>query len=635
MSTTIPSNVEITSGISTAEQAIEETKKREKRLTPEGKEILETAEQLLEDSTRFIEEKNPDDLIQRIIGEAQKAGQELKGTQGKWNELQQSLRKLKSTELQNRLTRVYETSKYLALELVASSSFRQTFYDFVSVLYSCFIDASKIERIGQPIRQAIESSKQGLTEEARQEFKVAAEETARRVIDYKDPQKPVLDTSNLTKEQMDEMADRANDVLNNIAERERSHRLIANVIEVWDLLREPLEVLVRRAEVAGEKLSEKLETETMDEGTHLERVLILSQQLFEQMTGRSLGVFLSHLRVVYRTILDDPELKDYVTRLRRFFDSILADKDKATEILTQQQQRDKIRELIEEGQELMKKKEGSGEEKSLRENLRVCYEELQKMVEALEDDPLTRAIQEDINKLVSQILLDEKGQVTFKPDVLDQLRVIVTSLVLRRLKFPLPPLSVGEDDPNATLKFNVSGMVLNVRDLLPKQIIAENEGLAILDIKKEDVSEVRKAEAAVRIIFKNICVHLPDAYLKFDYRGFPAVQDEGNAYIDIGGKGMDITVVLQTQKESNRMLNLSKVDVTLHDLTLKLEGTRHDTLYNLFLTVFKPRIKTHIENALEDSLAHQFVQLNDMIAKQAEMLREKVPTAVQTALKMK
>jgi 6-pyruvoyl-tetrahydropterin synthase len=626
-STVIPTNVEIKEAAFNAEQALEETKKNE-LINKEGKKILNTTEHILQQAVQMVEEKNPDDLIQRIISEAKQAGEDLQNTQLRWTEFQTSLKGVQSEELRDRLNRVYETAKFIALELLTSASFRQTLYDFFAVFYSVLVDASEIERIGRPLKEAIECMKnEKEAKGAGQKLKEATEQAVSRVIDYKDPQKPFFRTENLTREQVDQLVDRAYDVLQNISKRERSERFIQNLVDVWDLLRQPLEQIVKQVDETAEKVSEKMD---IDQDPHIQEVMRLSRELFERMTGRSMDLFLSHWKVIYRAVLDDPELKKYFSDLRQFIISYVEDKEKPVRALTEEQERKQIRWFIEEGRRLVQKSEGA--EHPLRENFRALAEEVQQMIYAIEDDPLTQSIQNDLRKLVALTLLDDQGRMTFKPEVLDQLRIITTSLVLRRLRFPLPPISFGQDDKSQTLAFTVSGMVLNMEDLLPKKIVAENQGLAILNLKTPESPEVTTAAETVRIFFKNINVHLPNAYLKFDYRGFPQAKDEGRAYIDIPGRGLDIAIILESRKGSDRMLGLRRVDVNIHELSLKLEGTRHDTLYNAFVTVFKPRIKTHIENAMIDSMEGVFDSLNDQLEQQAKYLRDQISSAAAKAV---
>jgi len=254
----------------------------------------------------------------------------------------------------------------------------------------------------------------------------------------------------------------------------------------------------------------------------------------------------------------------------------------------------------------------------------------------MENDPLTVSIQRDVKDLVQMIFLDNQGRITFKPEMLDQLKLIVLSAVVKRLKVPLP--EVRADDPNASFAFKVSGLIMSMQDILPERVVAENRGIAVLNVKDKTIEKnlgkrcehndaaLDKAAEAIRIRLENINVHMHDAEIWFHKKSFPEAEDTGRADIDIGGNGMDLSFVFKTEMGSDRLFTLVSVDCDIHDLKLKLHNTTHDTFYNMFITLFKGTVKSNIEEAIQESMVGIFENLNKQIEAQVKTLRANIPT---------
>ncbi len=59
-----------------------------------------------------------------------------------------------------------------------------------------------------------------------------------------------------------------------------------------------------------------------------------------------------------------------------------------------------------------------------------------------------------------------------KPEVLEQLRLVIVQSLVQRMSFPLP--TIHKDKPD--LEFTLSNGVMMMRDLLPERIVLENKG---------------------------------------------------------------------------------------------------------------------------------------------------------------
>jgi hypothetical protein len=216
-----------------------------------------------------------------------------------------------------------------------------------------------------------------------------------------------------------------------------------------------------------------------------------------------------------------------------------------------------------------------------------------------------------MKKLVVDLMLDSSGNFVYKPEVLDQLKVIIVNSIVERLRVPLPTLSVEGED----LDFEVSGLVLNVSDVIPERVLVESRGKVLLDPKQ---MEIEGAAHGLRITMNNINIHMPDARLWFRRKSFPKVEDEGRAAIDIGGRGMDLIITLRTLAKPPNFFRVQQVECNVHNLALSLSDTHHDFLYNSLLKLFSGTVKHDIESAIEDNIRGNLEQLNLLLKSQWE-----------------
>jgi len=616
----IPSNAEITDKLDTAQHVLEETKHEQKRnLTADGKKIIDVTERIMDDTKAIVHEKNPNDLMQQIVFEGQKFYKDLQVHRSKWYELHKLLENptgdFDSKALLNKLDSMTRAAKLLAIELVSSGEFRQTIIDFFSVLYTQLVDAANLDRVGKPLKEAYENMNVS-KEKAKEKLKEAGENAVQMGLDFADKDKSLV---TLTEDQKKELWARIKTILNTLSTRERSQRIFKNFFDIVDMLYQCAEDVSCKVTATSQKLAND---------KHLNNILNMSQQLFEAVSRTSLDPVISQLKVIYASFVNDEEFRRQWYRLREWLLKVLENPD----LLNAENAYDEYNEIM------TSLNKSFAAKTELNQVFRVLNEECYKILYTMEEDPLATSLQCNIKELVQTVLLDDKGRVTFKPEVLDQLKLIIVSSVVGRLRFPLP--EVRCDDKDSSFAFRISGLILNIQDILPERIIAENYGLAVLNVKDKTAEKsvvtkvgynqplVDKAGASVRIKMENINVHIPDADVWFHKRTFPEMEDTGKCSVDIPGRGMDLTFTLRGDASAPGLFVLVKVDCDIHELNLTLADTRHDTIYNMMISLFKGRAKANIEEAIQESMIGVFENLNNQIARQVSLLRSTIPSVL-------
>eukprot|EP01089_Gocevia_fonbrunei_P016965 TRINITY_DN538_c0_g1_i6.p1 TRINITY_DN538_c0_g1~~TRINITY_DN538_c0_g1_i6.p1 ORF type:complete len:495 (+),score=114.13 TRINITY_DN538_c0_g1_i6:37-1521(+) len=478
-------------------------------------------------------------------------------------------------------------------------------------LYTVLIDASHIDEIGKPLTEAYDRLNVD-NKQAGEKLKEAGERAVNVGLDLADPEKPVT----LTKEQRNVLWNRWKEILNELSKRERAQRMFHGLFDLLNLLYRPFSDLTTKTEKTGEMIRND---------KHINNMMVLSQQLFESFTRTSLEPILSHGKVLYTSISQDENLRNEIFAFQDWFLRTL----ERPESLAEERTFDEFNKHSDEINKILTAK------KELRFNLMALRDEFNKSLWYIENDKLNLSIQNDIKELVQMIFLDSSGRIAFKPEMLDQLKLIVLSSVVKRMRVPLP--EIRADDPNSSFAFRASGLVLGIQDVLPERIVAENRGVAVLNIKDKTIEKdlgkragynqpvLDKAAEAIRIKMENMNLHMHNADIWFHKRTFPETESTGKADIDIGGNGMDLTFILRTDFGSDKLFTLASVDCEIHDLQLKLSNTIHDTLYNMIITLFKGTVKSNIEEAIQESMVGVFDNLNVQIQRQVDNLRANMP----------
>jgi F0F1-type ATP synthase membrane subunit b/b' len=654
MADQVPSNAEIRKTAESLKKEIEVTKMETEGLTGVGEKLLDDAAMVIDSAEKLVLEKNKGDKLQKLAKEGEKATEELKEQAERLKRMQtETLNQIDSDRIKDLATRLLETARLAGMEIMSSPSFRKEVSDLVSLLGDIFTDSvqdvgtpSSMELVGTKLKERAKGAAKDVKEsrslgEAKQkaekaagqaqaeakelagraqakaqqvagEIQQRAEKPAQRLVRGEGEQteniketvegvvNPVLESAGvskrvkLSKAQLDDMWDRFVALMREITQRERSKRLFNGLLELLRLVRDQANEV---AEQTGEQVQDL--SDELRNSKHLRRTLELARELFESFTNKKLDKLIDHTNAVITIVNKDPQVRAYFDDLRGYMGRIM----EHPELLNDDAAIREGRRLIKRGRELQDKK--------IYGHIAAINAELRDLVHAVEQDPATIRLRESMKKLVVDLMLDSSGNFVYKPEVLDQLKVIIVNSIVERLRVPLPTLSVEGED----LDFEVSGLVLNVSDVIPERVLVESRGKVLLDPKQ---MEIEGAAHGLRITMNNINIHMPDARLWFRRKSFPKVEDEGRAAIDIGGRGMDLIITLRTLAKPPNFFRVQQVECNVHNLALSLSDTHHDFLYNSLLKLFSGTVKHDIESAIEDNIRGNLEQLNLLLKSQWE-----------------
>jgi len=682
----MPTTHEMQKALDVTKKHLKDTKK-DSDINATGRKIIDDAARVIDSTKRLLVEKNEGEKIQRMMVAGTKAGKSVGGHRHKVKNLQDdTVSNLNTDHLRTLARNVLTTARLAGMELISSSSFRASLLDFVQLASDVFSHPGETSTIAAGERPSHALTKEAklshdTTKDVLKRQKKHKEKTAKlstgeptvgtsgstsstSPVDKAVPPAPpapkmkkskkskflqdstpiahdpavhshkhtgdhsssssmtghgVMPTdttlgpkstkskdqlTSLSEQQINALYDRFMDIMRTVARRERSRRVFTGLFDIFDFM-------AMQMDTSTAKHTAKTTAWDVTHDKNVYATSQLAQEIFEEFTGnKTLDPFLHKMRRIVRTFRKDPESRAYFTHVRSFILDVL----KNPGLLDDERKVEEGRMLVRQGSHLSNRK--------LNRHINGAIQDLRELINNARNDPAINNLRRDLKRLAKDLLLDADGNVAFKPEALDQLRLIIVSTLIQRMKVPLPPIHYSDDAIEYTLK----NAVLTVEDMVPDNVYVKEKGKLGVDLSNVRKPNTDRAKNIIKFVIKGINLHMPASDLWFKRKKFPRLEDEGKANIDIGGRGVDIVVVIETFFKSADYFKVRRVWCDVHQLNLHLSDTRHDFLYNTFLKLFKRSIKRNMQNSIERRISSNLDQVNLLLKKQVN--KKKLPNTI-------
>ncbi|KAI8593698.1 hypothetical protein BDZ88DRAFT_403436 [Geranomyces variabilis] len=326
-----------------------------------------------------------------------------------------------------------------------------------------------------------------------------------------------------------------------------------------------------------------------------------AKQLIENFAnGHSLDPLIKELRGFAADTKDDDELRAFYKDLSAYVNRLIREPGFADD---QSFERD-AEGLVERGRQQM--------ENYSRQTSNISYE-AKSFAQSLAANKTTQRLQKDMSVLISDLFLDERGNPTFKPDLVRDLAKLVPHIASKLAYLPLPRIEV--DDGQYHMIFD--NIVLH-STILPKYVRIQTDTTVDATQKNPD----DQINSHVILEFSNVEASGRDiAWLFNKHKGFWKAGDVGLADLDMAGKGLSVRVKLQPGSEAGRasgdnadtpgrFLNVMDVNTTVHNLDLRLHDSHHDILYKLLKPAINKTAKKQLESAVDGAIRDIVQQLD-------------------------
>ncbi|KAJ5779547.1 hypothetical protein N7457_007267 [Penicillium paradoxum] len=336
-----------------------------------------------------------------------------------------------------------------------------------------------------------------------------------------------------------------------------------------------------------------LKTDSVQDVQHNLRTLI---ERFANNT--SLDSFFDSLNTIYRDAERDPELRNWFKGVNNLIRKSLREQGFIMEDECNRQ----WNELYDKGRYLLRERYRGHSDR--------IVEEIKFLADQFERDPQNQALAEAFQKLFKDLGRDAEGQVTFKPDLLRDLRDVIIPRIFENVRYvPIPRIEVA--DPMVDVV--VENLCIESDNLMPNVVEFGSDNYFRWGRKKIS----NKRDNKIMISMSGIQADLRDVsyYIK-KKEGFPTITDRGIMDIFLGGEGLSIKIAASTAQKNDKehFVKLDKVNVTIKNMDIKLRKSGHKLLFNTFKPMLFRVVRPALQKVVEGQIREGF-RKGDLFAK--------------------
>ncbi|CAG8590294.1 22967_t:CDS:2 [Cetraspora pellucida] len=587
-------------------------------MSPLGKKVLADTEKFLESTKNLLVEKNAGDELQNAVYYGNKAAREISETAKVPEDLKQKVDEHIAT-CEPSVKEIWRKTLLIPQLLISSSEFRKLVNDINHI----FQEALSVTVPGQEgdieTPQTDEEKSPGeFTHHVKQQTresvypvaKAGADIVGPQIKDFGEGKKSLQEAAGHgMKSLVTSVKDKVTNYKLSPEKRERIVNRFKNLMietqtrsEYQEALTDLVDVMSRISEYTQEIVTHVTETtkSTSQQAPSLKIAQQNAKDLIENFANhKSLDDLICALKNLGTQIKRDEELRNYLKELQNFVLSSLRDH----EFIQRTDFNDHGSRLIENGRRILLENYG--------EITRKIADEAAAFNEGLQEDRTTIEWTRDLECLIRDVFLDEKGRPTIKFGLVKDFGKIL-SMVAEKLKFiPLPRLENSDD----TYEYSFDNIVLHVSDIVPKHLHISLTSDINLDREPDDVVqntavfEISKLRADARNI----------AFYYKKKGGLITMRDVGLVDFAIPADGlryyMKIFLDLPGENTQVAQFRIIEADTKITDLKIRLHDTKHDFLYMLLTPLVEKHLKRQVENVITDHMKKAVAFIQEKIAR--------------------
>jgi hypothetical protein len=425
------------------------------------------------------------------------------------------------------------------------------------------------------LAQTVEEYKQKAVEKG-EELKEQAKEKAKQAYEeVRQGQVPSLIP--LEPQQREKIRLRVNQLLSRLGENEHYKRAVGALFHLIDQLK----AFANSAAAREEKLVDSAKS-----NPHLQEVWAQLQALVQEFAqGYCVDCLVNNTYSWLDMVQNDDQIRSFWRDMRGFINEALEN----PKIVVDEARTKRLDSLIDRAREI-------GNELRYSEATYDLTTQFRGLIDAIRTDPTTNQLVSSVQKLAADLFLDDGGHLTWKPDELNQFKILILSLVMEELKYIPIPLMRGSTKDYDFLFQNAH---LYGYDLLPEHIQLKFESNIDLNLK-----EIQADKAYSRLLIKitNIKTHMRNAAFYFKKKtGLIKMTDQGLVDVDLAGDGLGIAIELvwDPKREGGAGFVVKTVKCGIDKLRVHVVDSRYDWLLNMVSPILAGDIRRSIEDEVE------------------------------------
>ncbi|CED82968.1 Protein of unknown function DUF4449 [Phaffia rhodozyma] len=226
------------------------------------------------------------------------------------------------------------------------------------------------------------------------------------------------------------------------------------------------------------------------------------------------------------------------------------------------------------------------------------FDEVGNWFSAMGKDPVNVRFGEDWKRLVADVLFDENGQLTFKPELWNDIRrEILPSLINQVGYIPIPRIEYTDKQVDLVIE----NLVLQGSNLFPNIVeLSANNYFKFSPYRGIPDKSYHKFS----LHFSQVQADMREVGFYFKKKtGFPKLKDSGLADVLLSGDGLTVDVELESAgSRTDHVFLIKHVNATVDTLKFSIRDSKHDLLYKIMAPLAQGLIKKTVGLAVEQAI---------------------------------
>ena len=296
---------------------------------------------------------------------------------------------------------------------------------------------------------------------------------------------------------------------------------------------------------------------------------------------------------VYKDADQDPELKNWFTRINHFIRKTLQQQG----FILEDRSNEEWNQIYDDGHRLLRGR--------YRGHTDRIADEFKFIGEQFDADQQNKQFAQSVNKLFLDLGQDENGQTVFKPHLLKDLSDVILPSIFENVRYvPIPRIEYSDSMVDAV----VENLVIEGDNLAPNSLEFGSDNYwrwGRKSISSKNKNKVMLSVSGVQMDLRDVSYYIKRK------QGFPSITDKGVMDIFMGGSGFSFKVEMETADKAREnhaqthFFKVTKVESDIKNLQIKMKKSNHKLLFNMFkpllLKVMRPVIQKVLEKQIKDS----------------------------------
>jgi len=358
----------------------------------------------------------------------------------------------------------------------------------------------------------------------------------------------------------------------------------------------------------------------MAENSHLQQIREEAIALIAEFCGKEvIDDLAGDAWKVWVTLAEDPSSNKYFDEIGDWMRATLEN----PQLLGSEDHYRRSEDLFNYGNELLVKCNQGGEFSRL-------LGEVQLILRSIREDTVTSALVEDFRALGRDLLLDENGRPNPRVtrEALAEMKGLIISVLLEHLReIPIPKI----EGSTPKYKYSIEDMVFYGYDIVPEQVRVNLETRA--DVIPMEMTTNDTLHSVLTFKLKNLKSHLRNLRFSFQRLKIPKIHDQGLLDFDIFGEDNKISIKWKLwYTRGQPTFELHRCRVHLRNIKIRITDSKHRSLENLIMKLFRESIRREIElrvsQRLSDMLRGIATKLNAIADRSNLKLHPSAPSRV-------